>query len=392
MSNVRNFDIIIAGAGASGLGLAWEIMRRPDLSEYKVLVADRSLSPIRDKTWCFWDKKEMLLGDFIHHSWTSLEFRACGQVVSEQLKGLRYHCIKSDEFTEIIYSQLVNHGNFEFLETEILDFTSQDDEGTMVTADGTFRAPCIFQSVLKPKGFDQLKVDLSLKQHFKGWHIKTDKPVFDADKATFMDFDTEQNYGMTFYYVLPFGKHEALVEYTLFSKSLLSDKEYEQKLATYIRDRYGLDNNDFEIVYKEKGVIPMEDRRYPAQYCNHVWNTGAVGGFSKPSTGYTFQRIMERNKNIADALSAGQMPSVAPSSQYRFRVYDIMILYLMEHHPGVTVRIFHDLFQKNSMDRILGFLDENTRIDQEVRIFSSLPWGPFFKSIYKMKRRIFTGA
>ena len=69
-----------------------------------------------------------------------------------------------------------------------------------------------------------------LQQHFIGWKIKTSEPAFTADKATFMDFSVAQKGNTRFMYVLPFSKTEALIEYTLFSKDLLPEKEYEECL------------------------------------------------------------------------------------------------------------------------------------------------------------------
>ena len=38
-------------------------------------------------------------------------------------------------------------------------------------------------------------------------------------------------------YVLPFSYTEALVEYTLFSKDLLEDKEYEDEIKQYLTQK-----------------------------------------------------------------------------------------------------------------------------------------------------------
>jgi lycopene beta-cyclase len=121
-------------------------------------------------------------------------------------------------------------------------------------------------------------------------------------------------------------------------------------------------------------------------------NIGTVGGLTKPSTGYTFTRIQSHCRKIVAALEQNQAPPVSNRSPYRFRVYDMMLLYLLEAEPEVCKKIFHDLFKRNKFDTILQFLEEDTRIWQEISIFASLPYIPFFKAIYKMKHRILTGA
>ena len=42
-----------------------------------------------------------------------------------------------------------------------------------------------------------------LRQHFGGWEVTTQRPIFDPHVATLMDFDTEQFGATAFFYVLP---------------------------------------------------------------------------------------------------------------------------------------------------------------------------------------------
>ncbi len=390
----RSFDIIIAGAGASGLSLLWYLLHSEDraLRNKQILLADRQLSVIRDKTWCFWDGRFLPFEDLIHHSWKSLEVRAFGNTFTGTLSDYSYHCVKSDDYTARIFQLAREAGNVTLLEADILGFADAGGKAEMETSKGTFTAEMIFQSALKPPGLSTMKLDISLKQHFAGWHITSEKPVFDPEISTLMDFDVPQQSGVSFVYVLPFSRHDALVEYTIFSEELISDEGYAHGIESYIRERIELDSSQYKTIYTEKGTIPMEDRSYPARYCDNVWNIGTMGGLTKPSTGYTFTRIHRRNAEIAAALEAGKQPPDAAASPYRFRVYDMMLLYNLHHHPEISVTIFHELFRKNSFDNILGFLEEKTKFPQELKIFSSLPWKPFFKSIYALKHRIATGA
>lgn len=392
MESSGHFDIIIAGAGAAGLSLLWNLIQREELREKRILLADRVLEPVRDKTWCFWDAPRVPFQDMVFHTWKMLEVRVGGCVFSEKLQNYRYHCVKSDVYAENILKMAREAPNVTLIEADIQDFSFVNGKAEMMSSKGLFTSDFIFQSTLRPPGFENLKLDISLLQHFTGWHIRSEKPVFDPDKATFMDFDVPQKNGVTFAYVLPFTRHEALVEYTLFSGELLSDEAYKEGLVDYLSTRLKLFHGDYEVLYTEKGVIPMEDRRYPAQYCPRVWNMGTMGGLTKPSTGYTFTRIHRQAAEITEALAKGNDPPAGPASPYRFRVYDIMLLYNLQRYPDVSLRIFHDLFKKNRFERILQFLEEKTRIDQDVRIMASVPWIPFLRALYKMKRRILSGA
>ena len=392
MNPSRHFDIIIAGAGAAGLSLTWNFLHADKLKEKKILLVDRVLEPVRDKTWCFWDDKHVPFEDLIFHTWETLEVRAQGSLFSETLRNHRYYCVKSDDYAEKILALARKATNVTLVAADIQEFGYENGRAVMHSSEGYFTAEHIFQSALRPPGFNTLKLDLALLQHFSGWHIRTKEPLFDPDTATFMDFDVPQKNGITFVYVLPFSRNDALVEYTLFSESVISDEEYEKGLTDYITERLGLAPGQYEIDYTEKGVIPMEDRRYPAQYCRQVWNVGTMGGLTKPSTGYTFTRIQRHSARITQVLARGQHPPTDVMSPYRFRVYDMMLLYNLHRYPETSIRIFHELFRKNRFDRILQFLEEKTWFHQELKIMSSVPWFPFLRAIYKMKHRIFSGA
>lgn len=232
------------------------------------------------------------------------------------------------------------------LEADIIGFTTSGERAKVDTSVGIFEADWIFQSAIKPPSLDRAVSDIRLKQHFLGWEIETPSPLFDPNKVTLMDFDVPQKNGVTFLYELPFQPNKSLIEYTLFSDKLLDEEEYTKGLELYIADKYSLKPGDFTIHRHEKGVIPMEDTRYPGWYTQRVMNIGTVGGLTKPTTGYTFTRIHHHSKQIIEALEQGNTPPVSNGSDYRFRVYDIMLLYLLQHHHKHLLKFSIDCFKK----------------------------------------------
>ena len=388
----QSYDYIIAGAGASGLSLLWNMLQSDILKSKSILLVDLNFTPINDKTWCFWDESNIPFEELIYHTWYNLEVSALSHSMSEDLNRYKYHCIRSKDFSEKILKVAKEFDNVTLLESKILDFKTIENEGVVVTDKGSFNANYVFQSALKPPGLAHEKLDISLKQHFLGWEIETKKNLFNPEKAIFMDFDIPQTDGISFFYTLPFSETKALIEYTLFSSELLTDEKYELELIKYLQTKFNLKSDDFSIARREKGNIPMEDRRYPALYCEHVYNMGTAGGLTKPTTGYTFTRIQRHSRDIVNALESGLPIPQERASSYRFRIYDMMLLNILNQETEMSIRIFHDLFQNNNFDRILQFLEEETHLGQELKIFSTLPYSPFFKSIWKMKHRIFTGA
>lgn len=391
MNRENRFDIIIAGAGAAGLTLLWYILNSPVLQKREILLLDKSFEPKNDKTWCFWDSNDLPLNEFIYHSWNELEVGALGSSFNEELITYRYDCIRNGDYSMAILDTAENFENITFIEASIQNFSSDEKIAVVETDKGKFTASHVFQSVLKPPDFETSTVDNSLLQHFVGWEIETDSSLFNPDKAVLMDFNVPQLNGVTFMYILPFSENRALIEHTLFSDTLLEQDVYEGEIRNYLSEHYDLGSARYRILRKEKGAIPMEDRKYSTWYCENVMNIGTMGGLTKPTTGYTFTRIHKKSIEIVSALERDEKIPEDAVSSYRFRVYDMMLLYLLSSDQHTSVRIFHDLFKKNSFDMILRFLEEKTTLSNEISIFSTLPYLPFFKSIYKMKHRIFTG-
>lgn len=392
MADQNRFDIIIAGAGAAGLSLLWRIMESPVLQDANILLIDQSFEPKNDKTWCFWEEIELPDSALLYHSWNNLLVKINGETYSEKLDRYKYQCLRSIDFERVVLNRAEANSKVTFLSADILDFSSGDKKGIVHTSNGAFEANYVFQSVKKPRNFDSLEVDIALTQHFMGWEIETEYDLFDEQVATFMDFDVAQEHGLTFVYLLPFSKTKALVEYTIFSKNILDREKYKEQIEAYLKETCQLNKNQYSIQREEFGAIPMEDRKYPAWYCKHVFNNGTVAGIAKPSTGYTFSRIQKHSKDIVQALENGKKLPATRSSSYRFRVYDLMMLYILDRERENAINVFNNLFRKNSFDRVMQFLAEETNFFQELSIFSGMPYMPFFRSIYRMKHRIFFGA
>jgi lycopene beta-cyclase len=392
MHSEQHFDIIIAGTGASGLTLLWYILQSEKLKKKRVLLIDKKLEPTDSKTWCFWSDGNHPTNQLIHHTWNELEVITKNETINGTLNQKKYHSIRSLDYSTEILKRARLHPQVKFLETEIQGFTNSGENGVVHTGEGSFSALWVFQSALLPPDFHNSVCDLSLLQHFTGWEIETTLNMFNPDKALLMDFNVAQREGATFFYLLPYSENSALVEYTLFSPDTLSEDEYENELRNYLSNKYNLDKKDYTITRRETGVVPMEDRKYAHWYCNRVLNIGTAGGFTKATTGYTFSRIHDRCRLIVKSLEDNAPLPDYPVSSYRFRVYDIMMLYLLQHESEQAVEIFGQLFKKNSFDLVLRFLNEETSISEELSIFSKLSYMPFFRSIYKMKHRIFFGA
>jgi lycopene beta-cyclase len=251
------------------------------------------------------------------------------------------------------------------------------------TAQNTYRAKNVFDSRFN---YTPLKTQTKypvLQQHFIGWFIKTKVPVFNKDQAIFMDFSVPQKGNTRFMYVLPTSSTEALVEYTLFSKDRLPVSEYETAIKDYLH-QLGVKN--YELVDKEAGSIPMSC--YPFHKYNRkgLLRIGTAGGWSKPSTGFTFSNTQKKITDLIPFIKTGK-PLDQFNRRNRFWYYDLVLLEVLSKDNSQGSLIFEGLFKKRPAPLILKFLAEDTCLWEEVYIMSAANTWRFSMAFFRVLLR-----
>ncbi|MBN8876512.1 MAG: hypothetical protein J0I32_03140 [Sphingobacteriales bacterium] len=375
----KQYDYIIAGAGCAGLSLLLRIIRNPALSNKRILLIDKDAVKSNDRTWCFWEKEPGFFEDLVYRQWSRLDFFGESYEAELDISPYHYKMIRGQDFYTYCFSEIKKYPQVDFLYGEIEDIAAKDGRPFIRLTDQTLDAgnALIFTSIYQR--LPAHKNDIVLLQHFKGWVIETEQPVFVTHKATLMDFRVHQQYGTGFSYVLPFNERTALVEYTLFTPSLLEKEQYDKELNDYITHQ--LQINTYAIKEEEYGVIPMTSFSYPF-YKDGVYHIGTAGGQTKASTGYTFRFIQKQSQQIADCLAADRSLLTIPATPSRFRFYDNTLLHILYHNQLPGKKIFSDLFRKNAPARVLRFLDNESSFSDEWKIISSLPPWPFLKAAF----------
>lgn len=388
MSTARStYDYIIAGGGLSGLSLAWHLVHSP-LSGKRILVADRRLNAGNDKTWCFWHTGEPPFPEVIHRRWGHTQVFSRGEILDEQLKEYSYSCIRSGDFYNYMLGLLSDHPSVDLLETPIDELEGNPLQASMHTPEGSYEADFIFQSCFRPQALRDARPSYPLIQHFMGMEIETDKELFNPDRFILMDFDETYREGVAFIYLLPWDQKSALVEYTIFSDRVEQPQLYEEKIELYLYNRFRQKRLGYSVKRTEYGEIPMQDLPYVPWYAPRILNLGTYGGLTKPTTGYTFSRIQKHSKNIIESLINEGKPAPAPRSKARYRAYDLWLLHIMHRHPAKAKEVFHQLFMRNSIDRIFRFLGEESTLAEDLKIMASVPYTPFLKAIWATKKRL----
>jgi len=378
------YDYAILGGGAAGLSLALALVRSP-LKAGSILIVEKDAKNTNDRTWCFWSDVPTPLDRIAYHTWPNLRFRSPGVERTFALAPFRYQMLRGLDFYRAAHAELEQH-NVTFVQAsaEVQD----GKDFAVLRADGReFSAAWAFDSRIRPEDMLPAPRFNSLRQHFTGWEVETDAPVFDPRTATLFDLRTPQRGGVTFFYILPFSPQRALVEYTLFSPDLLPAEEYESALRVYLRDEFKL--ADYRILAAEHGVIPMTDRPFPRRLGQRVMAIGTRGGRVKPSTGYAFARIQRDSARIVASLVEQGNPFAVRADPLRQRFYEALSLDVMANAPEAGRAVFSGIFRRDQIQPVLRFLDDRSSILEDLRVISACPPLPFLKATLRLagKRR-----
>lgn len=371
----ESFDYIICGAGASGLLLANSMIEDDFFRDKKILLIEKDNKSINDRTWGFWDNKVNVLDSIIFKSWDNAEFIDSSFRKNFSLSPYKYMMVKAVDFYSHFLEKIDNASNFEYVNASISEIVSNTNHNYVNTSIGKFSSKLIFSSLPLNNNINFNKYPL-LNQSFIGWTIETVEDVFDENKMTLMDFDRDQKNETRFIYTLPFSSKRALIEYTLFSETLISDKEYEDGIKEYLNKR-GI--NDYRVLEKEKGNIPMTCFPFEKSNTDKLIYIGTAGGWTKPSTGYTIKNTIEKTEELVSFIQSNQSLKKF-KKRNRFWYYDLLLLDVLKSTKGNGYKTFSYMFKRNNPIKILKFLDEKTNLNEELPILLSVNKIVFIKA------------
>ncbi len=271
-------DMIIVGAGLSGLLTAWRCLDvNPELS---VLVIEGSDRIAGDHTWSFnlTDVDESLrdwIKPFIAYQWDSYDVKFPKR---ERTLDIAY-CTGNSETLRACVQPHIDSGRLQVrLNTKAAELTEDSvtlERGEVLTAN----------CVLDARGFKPNDNVFLGYQKFVGHVIKTAKP-HGVKRPIIMDATVKQLGGYRFVYCLPYSETEILVEDTYYTDGPeLQRQEVDARIKDYIRDNLGV--SDYEMVRREKGVLPITLAVNELEF-NNIQKIGIRGGFYHAVTGYSF--------------------------------------------------------------------------------------------------------
>ncbi len=367
-------DVIIAGAGLSGLSLAVALLDAGLPDDARILLVDpRETLSGADRTWSFFDLEPHAFESAITHRWTHWRVRNGGAEALRSAPGLTYCCIPGERFYELALDRLAAAGKrVKFaLGVTVEHVEDLGDRVAVRTSAGVLSARLAMDS--RPPELPRATADdkdVHLLQHFRGRFVRSTEPVFEVDTATLMDFDVTQAHGIHFIYVLPFDAHTALVESTFFTERVLPDEVYETAIETWLAQR--LPHVAFQTVSREAGVIPMTTAPFDAWPSPRIVRIGTAGGHAKPSTGYAFlavQRFVnEFAPHVVAALRGGGYAEPPAARGPRTTSLDTIFLSYLRSRPERAPGTFYRLFERVPAAVLARFLSDTGTLADDLKV------------------------
>ena len=374
---MQHYHYIFTGSGLSALMTVYEMLLSGKFEDKSILLIDENAKKVNDRTWCFWDE-DNLFDEIVSKNWNQAIFanEKFNRVL--ELSPYQYKKINGLDFYELVFKKISEQKNIHFLNQKVVDFTELGNHCIVKTEQETFTCNKIFNSIFNPEVVTaQTKFPL-IQQHFIGWFIKSKEAIFTQNCATFMDFSVEQKGNTRFMYVLPTSSTEALLEYTLFSKNLLSKEEYESEIKKYIEN---LGITEYEIIEKEQGNIPMTCYPFWKHNTKNIVNIGSAGGWTKASTGYTFKNASKKTKALVQFLKS-ESDFTKFYKRDKFWFYDLLLLDILSSKNELGSKIFSSMFKKGDSTVIFKFLDEETSFLEDLRVIWRCPKMVFVKALF----------
>ena len=357
------------------------MLESQQLKDSKILLIDPMSGNIPNKTWCYWSEKPLAIHPLESkiYKWNNLEFKSGEKTLRKHLGNLHYFHLNSVDFFNSVLSKIQQYPNVTILKDSVTDLKSSEDKVILSTTHtGKFIGNFVFDSRLDSTGnFNNNQ----LKQIFSGWTIESETDLFDPQSIIMMDFSKTVKDKFNFFYLVPFSKNKALVEFTVYSVNSISEENLEIELRNYLSKLKK--NQDYKIVFRETGLIPMSTKNNHKITSDRIIQIGTNGGWTKASTGYTFHTIQKNCIQLVGNLESGNLEGLRIFKPSRFTFYDNILLNIAHKWPEKLQNLFFNLFETSKAETILRFLNEDTGFGEELKMLSKLRFKIFIKSFLK---------
>tara|TARA_B110000003_G_scaffold242304_1_gene250041 strand:+ start:93 stop:1238 length:1146 start_codon:yes stop_codon:yes gene_type:complete len=379
MAQKKQYDYIIIGNGVAGLQLAVALSQDNHFNDKQIALIDKSHKTENDKTISFWEKGAGKWDSIVIKSWNEGLIFSNKKEINLKLHPYAYKTIHALDFYNKAKQELSKKTNFHFIIDSVIS-VEKSKQPKITTVNNSYEAKHIFDSRIPDDYFSKSNKYTKIIQHFKGWIIETEKPVFKTDQFTMMDYRLKDGNQTTFTYVLPLSSTRALIEFTYFTPKLVEESTYDSYIKKYISSLLKIES--YSISETESGKIPMTNFPFEKYSTKQITKIGTAAGWVKGSSGYSFKHTEKKVTTIVANLKAGNTPS-KKLFRRKYKFYDKIFLKVLNDENEKGEWIFEQFYSKNSIESMFKFLDEESTLLEDLKIMKSLFSLSFIKAFFK---------
>lgn len=366
----HKYDIVILGAGCSGMLLSFFLSNKKTKHKKKILLIEKNQSFVFDKNWCFWEEDSFnTFSDCRNNSWNNWVLCNDHEDLLKYSKSFKYNQIKSIDFFKYIEKIIKNDSNFEFIKGyEITNSSIKKDKILLNNNEIEFSEliDCRLSKENLPKSF--------VSQIFFGYEIQINsdtKSQINFDTPNIISDLTYNESSVFFYYIIPDKKSNSfLIQATLISKK--SSIEFDKnKIHEYVKNKLKL--TDYSVIREEDGLIPQFSISPYYSYLKSK-NGGTTHGMVKPSSGYGFLRSHNWAQIRAnDLLNIKQQINSQIFYSYIYNFLDTVFLEVFKENPKYTYELFSAMASKIDGTLYAKFLTEKANIIEILKVIVITP-------------------
>lgn len=359
----------VIGAGCAGLSLCHHLASAG-------LPAAALIDPGKprpDHIWGFWDdggNDLALARPLSHAAWQQWAFIDDERRIVHHAKDHAYRALSSEKFEGALQAALPKAGT-RSINAAVCTARPQPSGRSRLTLDDGQQLSA--EMVIDSRA--PTPPDGCLLQHFGGWYVHMDQPVFDAGTAILMDFRVSQENGIHFIYLLPFSATTALVESTVFSSAVLPPSWYDAQVAAYLTAQYPQATACFDR--RESGVIPLAVLHQDQPFGTLL---GLGAGALRASSGYAFSQIQRQASSLSGALTTGSNSPVKPGCSALETWMDQVFLAVLKNAPERAAEIFLRAAAALDGDQFAAFMRGHANWAVLLRLMRGLPIGLFLRA------------
>jgi len=335
-----DLDLLILGGGCAGLSLGDRLAEQQATSGRTMIIESRP-AYANDRTWCFWRVAPHRYEHLVSRSWGAMTIRSAEREVAVSCARMPYQMLESAALYDATQARIAASASVRLrLGTRVRGRPRRCAAGWAVETDaGQLIARHLVDT--RPPAAAR-PGDAILWQSFLGQQVRCEAPVFDPTSVQLMHFAAAPKGTVLFRYVLPFSRHEALIETTVFGPRPMMATEFSALQASAVAEICG--GAAIAVIRVESGILPMGLTRPELRTDSDHCRAGVMNGGARPSSGYAFQRIQSWATAAAARIACGDAPRGHRPDPLVQRTMDRLFLQVVRRHPERAPEMFARLF------------------------------------------------